>query len=180
MLSNEQQEAFTRYWTEAQPAVSHYIASLVSDAWAARDILQNTSLVLLRKFGEYDSSRPFLAWALGIAKFEVLGYRRDAARSRLVFDSELLESYTQTWAELAPGLGDEAVALKVCLRKLPRRQRELVRLRYFEEWNASEIANHLRMTPVNVRAILKRVRDGLRECVSRQVRIDQMEGGSAT
>ncbi len=100
MLEEDQQIRFTRFWTDAQPTVSQYVASLIRDQWAVRDIVQNTSLAHLRKFSEYDQSQPFLPWALGVAKFEILGHRRDAARNRMVFNSDFLEQYTQAWAEV--------------------------------------------------------------------------------
>jgi RNA polymerase sigma-70 factor (ECF subfamily) len=176
MLTEVQQENFTRLWTESQPVVSQYIASLIADSWAARDILQGTSLALLRKFADFDDKRPFLPWALGVAKFEILGYRRDAARNRIIANSEFLDRYTETWAEVAPRLGDEASALRHCMGKLPARQRELVRLRYVEDLNSDEIAAQLSLTAANVRAILKRTRDVLRRCVQGQLR---PEGGAA-
>jgi RNA polymerase sigma-70 factor, ECF subfamily len=117
MLTEAQQENFTRLWTESQPLVGQYIASLVSNSWAAKDILQSTSLALLRKFADFDDNRPFLPWALGVAKFEILGYRRDAARSRIIANSDFLDLYTETWAEVAPRLGDEASALRHCIGK---------------------------------------------------------------
>lgn len=176
MLSEEDQETFTRLWTEAQPTVSHYLLSLVRDATMAKDLLQSTALVLLRKFSDYDRDQPFLPWALGVAKFEVLGHRRDAARNRIVFDSELLDRYTERWADLAPEQSDESDALQSCLKKLPNRLRKLVRLRYFEERNSAEIAKALGLSAGNVRVTLQRTREQLRLCVERKLGI---EGGRA-
>ena len=125
MLEEDQQIRFTRFWTDAQPTVSQYVASLIRDQWAVRDIVQNTSLAFLRKFSEYDQSRPFLLWALGVAKFEILGHRRGAARNRMVFDSDFLEQYTQAWARVAPRLNDEATALRDCVSELKGRPRNV-------------------------------------------------------
>ncbi|MCB1123497.1 MAG: hypothetical protein KJT03_18230, partial [Verrucomicrobiae bacterium] len=108
MLNESDQEKFTLLWTEAQPSVSHFILSVIKDASVAKDLLQATALVLLRKFEEYEASRPFLPWALGVAKFQILSHRRDAARGRITFDSELLDQYTETWAELSPKFSREA------------------------------------------------------------------------
>ena len=61
-------ERFMRYWTRAQPVVAGYVSSMTPDVHEADDLLQDTAVVLLRKFGEYDPGRSFVAWALGIAK----------------------------------------------------------------------------------------------------------------
>ncbi|QDV45097.1 RNA polymerase sigma factor [Stieleria neptunia] len=118
MLEEHQQIRFTQLWTDAQPTVSQYVASLIRDQWAVGDIMQSTSLALLQKFSEYNDSRPFLPWALGVAKFEILGHRRNAARNRMICDSEFIEMYTQAWAEIAPRMSDEAAALRHCVGEL--------------------------------------------------------------
>ena len=82
-------ERFTLLWTAAQPIVGSYIGSLVPDFQEAEDLLQEVALVLLRKFPEYDDRRPFVAWALGVARFEVLHARRSHARSFVAAQSDL-------------------------------------------------------------------------------------------
>ena len=169
MLNQEQQERFAELWTEAQPAVSQYIRSVVKQPDVAGDILQSTALVLLRKFREYDQDRPFVAWALGHAKFQILGYRRDSARSLVSFDSELLDNFTETWATRAPRLSEEQYALRECLEKVSGGPREVIQLRSVDGMNSKEISKRLELSASNVRAILKRVRDSLRECITRQL-----------
>ena len=176
MLNEQQQIRFTMLWTDAQPSVNRYVASLIREPWDVRDVMQNTSMALLRKFSEYDPSQPFLAWALGVAKFEVLGHRRDVARNRLVNNSELLDQYTQVWSEIAPRLDDESASLRDCMRELKARSRQVVELRYAENKPSNEIGDQLGLTAANVRAILKRTREILRRCVERRI---AAPGGSA-
>lgn len=168
MLEKHQQIQFNQLWTDAQPIVSQYVASLIQDHWVVRDIIQNTSLALLRKFSEYDSSRPFLRWALGMAKFEILKQKRDIARNRIVSDSAFLEQYTQAWSEVAPRLDEEATALRHCVSELKGRSKTIIKLRYVDGQTSNEIASELSLTAANVRAILKRTRDLLKRCVERR------------
>lgn len=172
-MNDQDTEIFTSLWTEAQPAVSRYILSLVRDPSDSRDVLQQTALTLVRKFSGYDRDEPFLPWALSIAKFQVLGHRRDSARNRVTFDSDLLDRYTETWADLSPSHSDESAALQVCLTKLPDRSRKLVRLRYFEGMNSREIARESSLPSGSVRVSLQRIREQLRQCVERQIRTNE-------
>lgn len=158
-----------RLWTAAQPAVSGYVWALVRDRSVADEVLQETSLVLFRRFGEYDVQRPFVAWALGIAKFQVLSLNRDAARSRVAFDTELLVRFTDNWAELAPGVSDRSLYLQDCIQRLAARARHIVRLRYYDELTAEEIARQTGGTGAAVRVALQRIRQQLRGCVERQL-----------
>jgi RNA polymerase sigma-70 factor (ECF subfamily) len=176
MLSEHDQERFLRLWGAAQPAVAGYIGSVVRDSAAAKDVLQETSLVLFRKFAEYDEQRPFLGWALGVAKFQVLGYRRDAARDLLRFDQELLDQFTDRWARSAPASYDSAGMLETCLGRLEQRARQLVQWRYFEDLTAEEIARRSTTTGAAVRVFLQRIRAQLRACLEKQM---QLERGKA-
>ena len=176
MTAKDDHERFTELWTEVQPVVSHFIRSLLRDSAAAKDVLQSTALVLLRKFANFDPNRRFLPWALSIAKFEVLAHRRDHARCLVSFDSELMDQFTKSWAEVAPVISDEASALQACVGKLPEKAQNVVRLRYVEDLNSKQIAERLDRGPGNVRVMLQRIREQLRECVERTLRA---EGGAA-
>ncbi|MFM7072321.1 MAG: sigma-70 family RNA polymerase sigma factor [Planctomycetota bacterium] len=171
MMNEYDQVRFMRLWTAAQPAVSSYVHALVWDAAAAEDVVQEVSIALFRRFGEYDETRPFIAWALGVAKFQVLGLIRDNARNRVIFDDELLGRFTDVWAERAPRLTDRGAALQECLEVLPARARNLVRLRYFEELTSEQIAGRLGGTGAAIRVALQRIRRQLRECVERRLRV---------
>ena len=172
MLSESDQERFMRLWTSAQPAVAHYVHALVRDQGAAKDVLQETALVIFRRFADYDGQRPFLAWALGIARFQVMGLRRDAARSPVAFDDALLAQFTDTWAELAPVASDRGAALQSCIERLAAHARRLVQLRYFEDLTAAQIAHRLGGNGPAVRVSLQRIREQLRTCVERQLHLD--------
>jgi len=138
----------------------------------ADEVLQETSLVLFRRVDEYDEQRPFVAWALGVARFQVLSLNRDAARSRVAFDTELLVRFTETWGELAPGASDRSLFLQDCIQRLAARARQMVRLRYYDELTAEEIARQIGGTGAAVRVALQRIRQQLRECVERQLRAE--------
>jgi len=170
MLTEDQQIQFTRLWTETQSTVNHYVASLIHDQSLIRDILQNISLTLLRKFSEYDDSRPFLPWALGVARFEILAQQRDTARKRMICDTEFLEQYTQVWAETETQISDEASALRYCVGQLEGRPQSIIQRRYSDGLTSEIIAKQLSITAANVRTILKRTRDVLKKCVERRLR----------
>lgn len=65
-------EHFVRELTRCQNSVFAYILSLVGNPDAARDIQQETNVVLWRKAGEFKEGSNFMPWALGIARMQVL------------------------------------------------------------------------------------------------------------
>jgi RNA polymerase sigma-70 factor (ECF subfamily) len=170
MLSEHEQERFLRLWADAQPAVAAFIHAVVRDSAAAKDVLQETALVLFRRFADYDSERPFLAWALGVAKLQVLGFHRDEARNLVICDSELLDSFTEAWAEQAPATSEQSGALEICLERMAARPRQILRWRYFEDLKSEEISRRLGSKSAAVRVTLQRLREQLRACVEKQMR----------
>ena len=173
MLTTDQQEHFTRLWTQAQSTVACFVHTSIRDRGQAEDLLQEIAMTLLRKFADYDASKAFLPWAIGVAKFAILGSRRDYARSRLVFDEVLLERISNTFLEIAPGLREEEAYLDLCLTKLAPKARRMVRLRYFDSLDSREIARVLGTSEVAIRVGLLRIREQLRKCIESQLLLER-------
>lgn len=167
-------EQFTRRWTEAQPVVAGYLNAVVPDFQEAEDLLQDVAVILLRKFPEYDPQRPFVAWAIGIAKLNVLASRRRHARNCLCYDADLLERIGEACEELAPEREDHCQALRECLRSIRGRAGEALRLRYEESLKTDAVASRVGMAVVAVRVMLSRTRAALRECIERKMRVQRV------
>ena len=60
-------ERFVNHLTSAQAVLYAYITSLLGDRESAKDVLQETNLVLWRKSAEFDEHKSFAAWSSGIA-----------------------------------------------------------------------------------------------------------------
>src|SRR5947208_8192852 len=80
---------FAEHLRRSQTRLYGYIHSLVRDLNDADDLFQQTSLILWKKFGEFDPRRSFFSWACGIARLEVANFVRTRARQRLYFSDDL-------------------------------------------------------------------------------------------
>ncbi len=81
----------------------------------AEDVLQRASLTMWRKFGEFDPTLDFFAWASSFAFYEAKNFQRVAARSKLHFDDELMARLAEertTWNSATPALKPWNGALK--------------------------------------------------------------------
>lgn len=168
-MRDDDQERFTRLWTQAHSAIAGYVSALVPERSAADDVMQEIALALLRKFAEYDDSRPFIAWAMGIARIAVLTRRRDHARALTRFSAATVESLAEVWQELLPAADDRRSALGECLRGVAGRSRELLTLRYEQDVEPQDIAKRLGMTAVAVRVALSRLRSALHGCIEKRL-----------
>src|SRR5688572_13107146 len=83
-------QSFVPTFVRHEPVLRAFLRPLVPRLDDLDEVMQQTSIVLLRKYAEFEPGTDFLAWACTIARFEVLTYRRAKARDRHVFSEQLL------------------------------------------------------------------------------------------
>lgn len=150
--------------TAAQSALYAFILTLMAGQEGAADVLQETNVKLIRELHRYDTSRPFLPWAMTLAKFEVMAWRTRQQRSRLVLDNDVAELMAEEITEVQDDR--ELSALESCLAALPARQRELIAARYDRGETVRAIAKRLGQPENALAALLYRVRKALHECIT--------------
>jgi RNA polymerase sigma-70 factor, ECF subfamily len=152
-----------------QGALHRLILSLLpDDRMLASDVLQETNLVLWRKAKEYDPARPFLAWAFGIARNQVMAARRDAQRDRHVFSDRLVELLGEEHP-VDDNTAELENALEGCLNKLPAKHRELILARYQPGASVQELATARSKSPGALSVLLLRIRKLLEDCIDQQL-----------
>ena len=122
---DEQTRQAARLWTLAQPVVSAFVTSVVRDFSARDDVLQEVAVAVIESFERYDSTRPFVGWALGIAQNQVGLYLRRVRRDRLVLDEDAISCLASAFESTASGTSQKLDYLQECLRGLEARAREL-------------------------------------------------------
>ena len=156
-------------WTQAQPAVSAFVFALVGDRAVRDEVLQDVALAILEGFDGYDASRPFLPWALGIARNEVANARRRRERFPTQLSDAAEDALVAAVAEVSDDDRARLSHLAECLRRLDGRPREICDLRYRSDLSPARIAAALGMQPNTVSKALQRVRDGLRACIEERL-----------
>lgn len=157
-----------RQWTLAQPVVSAFVCSVVRDFAARDDVLQEVAVAVLESYERYDPTRPFIGWALGVARNQVRLYLRRQQRDRLVFDDEIVGELALVFEQCSPRELRTLDFLKDCLGGLQGRAKELCELRYTRDLRPAAIANSLGMTANGVAKALQRIREQLRECIEKK------------
>lgn len=126
----DQYEEFLNRFTRDRQRIFAFVCSLVPRHAEAEDLFQQCSLVLWRKFGDFQRSESFLAWACGVAHYEVRNYLRTAGRNRLHFDDDLVQQLAQQRVESLSHFDERLAALRACLTGLTDEQRELIDAAY--------------------------------------------------
>jgi RNA polymerase sigma-70 factor (ECF subfamily) len=159
--------------TQHQEQLFRYIFSLVPCEADARDVLQETSVALFRKFDQYDATRPFLPWAYRFAYLQVQKHREKSARSPLLFSEDVIDLIATERARIEPLLDERLRVLDACLGKLTPQDKELVTSRYALRQSAEEMMRRFALSRRTLFRNLELLRQRLHECVTRQL---QSEG----
>jgi RNA polymerase sigma-70 factor (ECF subfamily) len=172
---SEIRERMTRHWLASENAIRAYIAGAIRCFTDREDLLQQVALTVARRFEEFDESRPFLAWALWLAKSRIIDFYRSQGRQPQFLDDNLLDKYATVLAERQQAVPARREALENCLEKLPDRSRALVRMKYHDGWKIDQIAEAIRSTSASVRVTLFRIRDALADCIERRLASEAIE-----
>ncbi|HEX3133086.1 MAG TPA: RNA polymerase sigma factor [Planctomycetota bacterium] len=166
----EPQLRFTRMWLPAQPVVVSVLAARVGDRVAVEDLVQEVALAAFQQLEQYDESRSFTAWVLGIAQHKAIDWlRRNGPKRLIIRDEQALATLMQVGAELDRELSDRELALHGCLDVLQGRAREVVHHHYVDERPVAEIAITMNLSVANIKVMLYRVREALRACVEKRL-----------
>jgi RNA polymerase sigma-70 factor, ECF subfamily len=123
-----------------------------------------------RKLDQFDIDRPFGPWVRGIA-FNLLRnhwrkFRADAvgghAELDLLVDHELSTSHTA---------GRESECLEVlpaCLEELEAHSKEVLQLRYREEWSIRSLCERFNRRHSSMTMWLHRIREQVSQCIDRK------------
>ncbi|HUT88278.1 MAG TPA: sigma-70 family RNA polymerase sigma factor [Thermoguttaceae bacterium] len=166
-------ERFVRLLATCQRRVFLYALGLVSNAADAEEILQETNLVLWRKFDQYQPGTDFARWACRIAHFEVLKFRERRAQQRRLFTSEFIEALAVDSEESLDELDARREALAACLEKLRKNDRQLVLRRYQERATTRSVAEALGRSVQGTRKSLHRIRMALLACIERTLAAEE-------
>ena len=160
---------FLKHFLQEQGVLRAYLLGATSDPHAADDLLQEVSGALWESFSDYDETRAFRPWALGVARNMVLRWRRQKGRARGVLSEETVRLLADTAETEGEGADQRRLHLRTCLDHLGDHLREVLRLRYLESVAMPELAHRVRKSVAAVEMILVRGRRALRDCVERKV-----------
>jgi len=169
-LSSNSSEEIAWQWTASLPSVAAYVRSFTHDFHDAQDILQNVSMAVVRKYAEYDRSKPFVAWAIGIARNELLAYRRRKGVYRQFFDDESFEKIGEAFAAVEDDVNPVLEALQKCMMQVSEKSRRLLLLRYIEDLRYEDMAKTLNCSLGSIKVAMHRLRAALRDCVERRMK----------
>jgi RNA polymerase sigma-70 factor (ECF subfamily) len=158
-------EVFVKKFAHHEGDLRRFARSLLPNWTDADEVVQQTAIVMWRKFEQYDPETNFMKWGCVIARFEALAYRRKMARDRLVFREDVLELMADEGIEEMDQRDAEHAALESCLEEVPEMQRRFLTLAHTQGVNVKELAEQAGSTAAAFYMRLNRLRRQLMKCV---------------
>ncbi len=167
-------EEFVRLFGANQGRVFAFLLTLLPSYADAQEILQQTSIVIWRKFDTFDPAGDFVRWACGIAYREALNHLKHQRRDRLAFSQQVLEKVAAERLDRGGVLDRCRLALQNCLQKLGNRDRQIIDNYYYQgRSTASEVAAALGRPVDTVYKALARIREALHLCIDRTLAAEE-------
>jgi RNA polymerase sigma-70 factor (ECF subfamily) len=170
----ERTEEFVRLLSKYQSLIRGFLITLLPNRTEADDLFQRTSIVLWRKFDQFQDGSDFGAWACQIAKLEVRNFLRVGRRDRLCFSDELLTSLADMRLALDNELELRREALRHCVAKLRPNDKKIIHSCYGPQaTTVTDAADHLGRPVNTLYKALIRIRRALFECIERTLRTSE-------
>ncbi len=168
-MENNQNTAFVELYTTNYIRIRAFILSLVPNITEADDIMQETSRVMWQKFDQYQPGTNFASWAVTIAKYEVLKYRR-TYNSKVPLGSDVIEIMADETKGPDIEENERLDALKGCLKKLNEKDHSLIRHRFEQKTTARELSKQYGVAMNTIYRNEIRILRVLQSCIKKSLR----------
>jgi len=160
---------FLRLLSQHERRMKAYILALVPNWADADDLYQETTVRLWEQFADYDPQQEFGAWACTIAYYMALAYRKKLIREKGRFSQAFVDTLAEEVAATSHEADIRYHALQHCLRKLNKRNRDLVRRCYSGTNTLKAVAEQMGRSVDALYKALSRIRHALHDCIEKNL-----------
>lgn len=175
MADSDKTELFVQLITQFQQRVHLFILSLVPNRSDADEVLQETNLVLWRKFDEFQPGSDFLAWSFQVAYNKVKSFQERHGRDRLRFGESVMDRLATVAAAAPENCSVPLEVLQSCKDHLNDQDRDLIERRYKPDATTASVAEEVGRSVAAVYKAVGRIRRTLHECIQRSVRREERQ-----
>ena len=165
----EQRQEFMAQFIPVERSIRALLLASTGDMNLADDLMQNVAVALWKKWPDYRSERPFRSWAFGVARIEILRWRRSASRDRIVLDVQLIDQLVAAADQKADESDQRIAILSQCLKEIKGDSKEVLTLKYDLGMRCCQIAEKIGKGVGAVEMMLTRTRRALRKCIKRKM-----------
>ena len=152
-----------------QPRLYGFILKRLADRDQTLEVLQRTNLVIWQKATDYRPGTSFEAWTFTIARFQLMAWRKNQSRNRLVFSDTVYEQVDKQTEQSNVDDDARVSALKDCVKQLSVDESKLIEQRYREDIPLATIASTMNMNLDAIGMRLSRIRKKLGQCIQQKL-----------
>jgi RNA polymerase sigma-70 factor (ECF subfamily) len=162
-------EEFVRLLMANERRLLAHILVLLPNLSDAEDALQETSIVLWRKFSEFAPGSDFRAWAFRVAENVVRNHWAKQHRCRVKFDERLLAAVAADAEQMREELDLARAAMLDCIKLLPPGDRDLLARRYEIGATIKSVAEAVGRPVEGLYKAMRRIHETLHDCVQNKI-----------
>ena len=146
-----------------------FIYSLVHNHHASEDLFQEVSTILWKKFDHFEEGTDFAVWAMSVARFCILNWRRKQSRVALPLEDEALMKLVDEAVLVSCEYDDLRMHLRDCYKKIPDKIMSILPARYHREDKVPVIAKRHKKSVRSIYLLLERGHSLLLDCVEQKM-----------
>lgn len=147
------------------------IYSILRDYHLSEDVVQEVCFFIVNNPDKYDEKRPFLPWALGIARFKAFEAVRRSEKQATLLNDDILERIQNDLVEFERDEDVRISALQNCLTEVSQENKKILMMKYVEKLSAQTIAEKIDRTPTATFSLLQRLRTTLATCINKKIKL---------
>ncbi len=168
-LDSDRGKHFMMLYMSVQRRLYGYVMSSIPNPSDADDLVQETVSIMWSEFDKFQPGTNFAAWALCIARYQIMSYRKQITKKKRVFSEQAMEAIQEV-AETTSNLEQERQkALQHCLDKLGEKERKILSFRYEIGATLRTVSEQLNINNNTLYNVLGRIHITLLNCVRKNM-----------
>ena len=147
--------------------IKSFIFTMLPNESDADDVMQETSITLWNKFNDFQQGTDFVVWAITIAKFKVLEFRRKNKHNPIMLDVRVMELLEKENQNAFGQTEQKTHALVQCIQKLSSEDQDFLKLKYSQRFTLKEVAQRFGYSVTSMYRNFARIHGLLLSCIQR-------------
>ncbi len=163
----DREKLFIKLMRESQGVIYTLVLAMVHNGSDAEDITQETFAVMWKKFDMFEPGTNFTAWGCKIARIQALRFIDKTCHSKVFISEDLIQTIADRAESKLQTVSPQTEALRNCLKKLPKKEYDLIQTRYEGRITTKKLADIVGVSLHVMYSVMSKIHNRLRLCVRR-------------
>ncbi len=168
----DKESRYIRLLTANYVRIKSFIFSMLPNEADADDVMQDASITMWKKFDTYIPETDFAAWAVTIAKYKVMEFRRRNFSNSILVDNEVLELLAKDNLQVFERSQERTEKLMECVKELTAGDQDFIKLKYSQGLTLKKLASRFGLSVTSAFRNNARIHGLLQSCVQRKMRVE--------